>query len=71
MSKVSRVRKEMGYEKSVPRCGTCEERVGPKITGRRADGIAVFRPPWCKTGDFMVSDNACCDKWHRKGEVLE
>jgi hypothetical protein len=69
VSYISRLRKQWNYETDVPRCGTCAEFQAPRVYLTR-DSISARSKPLCKAGHFQVSANACCDKWHRKGEVV-
>ena len=63
MSALSSLRKKVGYEVKVPRCGTCLH-YSPKYFAKE-----VKPPRWlelCKLHDFTVKHHACCDKWKSK-----
>lgn len=62
MSKITKKKKAWGYEVNTPCCSNCAEY-------QRGGGVPNQRP-MCKAGKFAVKPNACCDKWHKDGEVL-
>jgi hypothetical protein len=62
MSKLSQLRKKMGYETNVPRCETCASYKKPYIF-LSTNSIPKRSPAFCRTADFTVQPNACCDKW--------
>ena len=69
MSTLSRLRKKWNYEPNVPRCVNCVSYRKPGLFLR--DSLPVKSPAMCKLGDFVVTPNACCDRWSGKnGERL-
>lgn len=69
MSLLKRLKSKWNYERSVPRCETCEQYQRPGFYLR--DSLPRPIPPRCKLGGFEVKPAGVCDKWKsERGEVL-
>ena len=64
-----RKRKEVEYERSVPRCANCISYQGPVLVTN--NGVKAYQMPFCRHNEFSVDMNGCCNKWEGKdGTVL-
>lgn len=61
MSKLSALRKRVGYDADVPRCNNCKQfrRGGEWLR----DSLPRTSPPTCKVHGFTIKLMAVCDKW--------
>lgn len=68
MSKLSQLRKKVGYETGVPRCVNCIHFRKPfiKLT---YDSKTIKVPAWCKKNDFKIEAGAVCNLYENdKGQ---
>lgn len=67
----AKLRKQVGYEKNVPRCETCVSYRKPFVFLIR-DSRTGRSEPGCKLYGFNVKPHACCNSWrNEKGETVE
>ena len=61
-------RETQGYEKNPPRCASCERYRAPLHASLPG---AVYVPPFCRLGNFVVVPHGICDRWlGQDGETL-
>lgn len=70
-NRAKKLRRQAGYEDSVPRCDICIHYQGKrKRVG--ADGQTHRHPPLCTKHKFTVSGAGVCDDWTDKnGDTVE
>ncbi|UBB19527.1 hypothetical protein [Comamonas odontotermitis] len=68
MSKLSQLKKTVGYQERVPRCSTCKHYNEQQLM---RDSMPTFYQRFCTRHHFQVKAHACCDNWQSTtGEVL-
>lgn len=68
MSKLSQLKKKVGYQEHVPRCSTCAYFLQQQLM---RDSMPSYFQRFCRQHHFEVKAHACCDNWiSEKGEVL-
>lgn len=69
MSIGSRIKKKVGYQDHVPRCGTC---VHFSTQYLMRNSLPTKYQQLCKLHSITIKSHGCCDTWKSKdGEVLE
>ena len=66
---MSRQKKDLNFEKSVPRCANCKEFIDG---GKNVEERGAKRRYHCKRFGWVVTKISICDEWvdRRTGEVL-
>lgn len=71
MSQLKRLRKKVGYELDVPRCGNCRDYCQARSWLK--DSLPQKGQHFCRQHHFSVHPNAVCDDWFdsKNGVPLE
>ena len=69
MSRLSQLKKKVGYQERVPRCSSCRH-FSQQHDMR--DSVPFRWLMLCERYNFTIKQHGCCDSWESStGEVLE